>query len=49
LIARLSERWDRKPLVLLTGGGAALPAAHLSEARLEPHLALQGLVIAAMS
>lgn len=34
-------------LVLLTGGGAGLLAEHLPEAQLEPHLALQGLVLVA--
>jgi type III pantothenate kinase len=47
LIARLSERWKKSPLVLLTGGGAALASPQIREARWEPHLSLQGLVIAA--
>jgi type III pantothenate kinase len=47
LVARLSERWKAAPLVLLTGGGAPLAAAHLAEARWEPHLSLQGLAVIA--
>lgn len=35
------------PLLLLTGGAAALLAEHLDNARREPHLSLQGLVLAA--
>ena len=34
-----------EPLLLLTGGGAALLAPELPEARFEPHLALQGIVL----
>ena len=33
--------------VVVTGGGGALLAAHLPHARFEPHLSLQGLVLAA--
>jgi len=47
LIDRLAERWDQPPYVLLTGGGAALPAPHLAGAVWKPHLALQGLAIVA--
>lgn len=53
LVARLKETLqtaeDTTPdsLVLLTGGGAPLLAPHIPEARLEPHLSLQGLVLAA--
>jgi type III pantothenate kinase len=43
LIGRLHDRSAAPPFLLLTGGGASLLAAHLPEARLEPHLALQGL------
>jgi type III pantothenate kinase len=46
LIAQLSGRWKRNPLVILTGGGAGLAAPQFPEARFEPHLSLQGLVIA---
>ena len=49
LIARLSERWDDPPFIVITGGGAALAAPHLPEARWEPHLALEGLVLVARS
>lgn len=35
------------PLVLITGGGGELLAPHLSQARWEPHLSLQGLCLAA--
>jgi hypothetical protein len=35
--------------VILTGGGAGLAASQLPEARWEPHLSLQGLVVAAKS
>lgn len=34
------------PLVLLTGGGAEMLAEHIEHARREPHLTLQGLVLA---
>jgi type III pantothenate kinase len=37
-----------EPLVLLTGGGAVLLASHFPEARWEPHLSLQGLVVMAL-
>lgn len=49
LIARLSAELGGSgpPLVLLTGGGAGLLAPELPEARHEPHLALQGIVLAA--
>ena len=46
LIARLSDGCARVHL-LLTGGGAGLLAAHLPEARLERHLALQGIALVA--
>lgn len=35
------------PDVVVTGGGGSLLAAHLPRARFEPHLSLQGLVLAA--
>lgn len=47
LLARLAPDGSPAPLVLLTGGGAGLLAPHLPAARWEPHLALQGLVLAA--
>ena len=37
------------PLILLTGGGAAILADRFPEARFEPHLSLQGLTLAANS
>lgn len=46
LIAQLSTRWNREPMVFLTGGGATLAATQFPEAHFEPHLSLQGLVIA---
>lgn len=51
LIARFaatSGRPERSASVLLTGGGACVLAPHLPEARHEPHLALQGLALAAV-
>lgn len=48
LISKLkAETPGARPLLLLTGGGAPLLAPHLSEARWEPHLSLQGLALAA--
>jgi type III pantothenate kinase len=47
LLARLAPEGSPAPQVLLTGGGAGLLAPHLPQARWEPHLALQGLVLAA--
>lgn len=44
-----SPRPDRSLLLLLTGGGAALLAPHLPEARCERFLSLQGLAIAGTS
>lgn len=46
LIAQLSKRWQREPVLFFTGGGAALAASQFPEAQWEPHLSLQGLVIA---
>lgn len=37
------------PALFLTGGGAPLLAPHLPQARLEPHLVLQGLVVVALN
>lgn len=49
LVARLSdiasESSDEPPLVLLTGGASPLLVPHLPEARHEPHLTLQGLIL----
>lgn len=51
LIARLAsvekEPGEPPPLLLLTGGGAGLLAPELPAACVEPHLALQGIVLAA--
>jgi type III pantothenate kinase len=46
LIAQLGAGPDGQAIVVLTGGGASLLAPHLSDARWEPHLSLQGLVLA---
>lgn len=38
---------EMPPVLVLTGGGASLLASHFPEALLEPHFALQGLVLVA--
>lgn len=47
LLDRLGTETSGDAFVVLTGGGAALLAPHLSNAHWEPHLSLQGLVLAA--
>lgn len=47
IAARLQSEAGGVPLMLLTGGGAALLEPHFPDARHEPHLALQGLVLVA--
>lgn len=47
IAARLQTEAGCVPLMLLTGGGAALLEPHFPDARYEPHLALQGLVLVA--
>lgn len=39
------DLYETPPLLILTGGGAPLLAPHFPAAHLEPHLALQGLVL----
>lgn len=47
IASRLQSEAGGVPLMLLTGGGAALLEPHFPDARHEPHLALQGLVLVA--
>jgi type III pantothenate kinase len=49
LVERLDRLSDQPATLMLTGGGASLLSTQMPNARWEPHLSLQGLVLAADS